>query len=384
MKKICVIGSTGSIGVQTLKVAARYPEKFRVTAIVANASHENFLEQIRLFRPEYAALVSETAAKKIRNKLPLGMRFGAGERAALSAIEYADTVVVAATGFAGLKYTLRAIALKKDVALANKETLVCGGDLVMAEAKKAGVNILPIDSEHSALWQALGFNFEAPFKKLILTASGGPFYHYTREQLSAVTPKDALKHPTWSMGSKITIDSATLLNKGFEVIEAHHLYNAPLNKIDAVVQPESIIHSMVELEDGSVIAQMGTPSMDVPIQLALTYPERLPSGTNALDFSKLGALHFLLLERKKFPCYSLALSAAEDGDNYPCALNAAGEIAVRAFLKGWIPFTGIAETIEDVLSRTRRTKADSYAALEETDLKARTDAQNAIFKKYGK
>ncbi|MBQ8885741.1 MAG: 1-deoxy-D-xylulose-5-phosphate reductoisomerase [Clostridia bacterium] len=384
MKTISLIGSTGSIGVQTLKVAARYPDKFRVKSLVANSSAEKFLEQIRLFRPEYAALVDEAAAKKIRNKIPAGVSFGAGERAALQALEYGDIAVIAASGFAGLKYSLRAAKRKKDIALANKETLVCGGELVMDEIKKAGVKLLPIDSEHSAIWQALDFSFDKPFKKLILTASGGPFYSFTKEELQKVTPKDALRHPTWSMGAKITIDSATLLNKGFEVIEAHHLYNVPLDKVDAIVQPESIIHSMVEFEDGGILAQMGYPSMELPIQLALTYPERFPCGVDSLDFAKLAQLRFLPLERKKFPCFDLALSAAEDGGVYPCALNAAGEIAVKAFLKGWIPFTGIAETIEDVLCKTRRAKAESYAVLEETDLKARALAQNGIFKKYSK
>lgn len=384
MKTISLIGSTGSIGVQTLKVAARYPDKFRVKSLVANSSAEEFLEQIRMFRPEYAALVDEGAAKKIRGKIPAGVSFGAGEKAALEALNYGNVAVIAASGFAGLKYSLRAAELKKDIALANKETLVCGGDLVMAKIKESGVKLMPVDSEHSAIWQALDFRFDKPFKKLILTASGGPFYAYTKEQLQTVTPSDALRHPTWKMGSKITIDSATLLNKGFEVIEAHHLYNAPLEKIDAIVQPESIIHSMVEFDDGSLLAQMGYPSMELPIQLALTYPSRFPCGVESMDFAKLGQLRFLPLERKKFPCFDLALSAAEDGEIYPCTLNAAGEIAVKAFLKGWIPFTGIAETIEEVLCKTRRAKADSYEELEEADFKARLLAQNAIFKKYSK
>ena len=240
------------------------------------------------------------------------------------------------------------------------------------------MRLLPVDSEHSAIWQALSFRPDQPFRRLIITASGGPFYSYTREQLKGVTPADALRHPTWNMGAKITIDSATLLNKGFEVIEAKWLYDAPLEKIHTVVQPESIIHSMVEFADGGVLAQLSYPSMELPIQLALTYPQRLDCGVKPLDFEALGSLHFLPLERKRFPCYDLALSAAERGDNYPCALNAAGEVAVRAFLDGRLPFTAIAEVIGEVLSGTEGMPAADYEVLAETDARARMRAEGLI------
>lgn len=377
MKEISLIGATGSIGRQVCAVARRYPDKIHIVSMAAGSSSDAFLRLIEEFRPEYAALADESAAEKIAD-VPDGVRFAGGAAAALEAVAYGDTAMIAATGFAGLGYTLKAAELKKDIALANKETLVCGGELAMRKIKGAGIRLMPVDSEHSAIWQALGFRSDAPFKKLIITASGGPFYSYTTEQLKKVTPEDALKHPTWTMGAKITIDSATLLNKGFEVIEAKWLYDAPLEKICTVVQPESIVHSMVEFEDGAVLAQMSYPSMELPIQLALTYPDRLDCALDSLDFAKLGSLRFLPLERKRFPCYDLALSAAEAGDNFPCALNGAGEIAVRAFLEKRISFPAIAETMEAALSNTERMAADSYEALLETDSRARRSAREAI------
>lgn len=381
MKRIALIGSTGSIGRQVCSVVRRYPELFQIKSLVANASAETFLQQVIEFQPEYAALVSEEEGKKLVGKIPQGVRFAYGAKAALEAVGYGDVAFIAATGFAGLQYSLKAIELKKDIALANKETLVCGGELVMEKIKEAGVRLMPVDSEHSALWQALNFRLDAPFSRLVITASGGPFYGWTKEQLSAVTPASALKHPTWQMGAKITIDSATLLNKGFEVIEAKWLYNAPLEKISTVVQPESIIHSMVEFADGGILAQMSYPTMELPIQLALTYPKRLDCALKPLDFVSLGAIRFLPLNRKDFPCYDLALTAAESGDNYPCALNGAGEVAVHAFLDGKIGFLQIAEIIENTLEKTERAKTTSYEVLQETDARARAYAKEYIAKK---
>ncbi len=378
MKHISLIGSTGSIGRQVCAVVRRYPDKFKIESIVANSSSELFLQQVAEFKPAYAALADEEAGKRIAESIPQGVRFGYGEKAAEEGVAYGDIAFVAATGFAGLKYSLKAAALKKDIALANKETLVCGGELVMNEIKGAGIDLMPVDSEHSALWQALHFRADAPFKRLIITASGGPFYHYTQAQLEGVTPASALKHPTWQMGAKITIDSATLLNKGFEVIEAKWLYNADLKQIHTVVQPESIIHSMVEFADGGILAQMSYPTMELPIQLALTYPERFDCALPSLDFEKLAAIRFLPLERKRFPCYDLALTAAEMGDNYPCALNGAGEIAVHAFLEGRIAFLEIGKTIEEALYQTQRCKATSYEVLKETDARARALAREYI------
>ncbi len=378
MKGISLIGSTGSIGRQVCAVVRRYPEKFKIESIVASSSTELFLQQVAEFKPAYAALVDEEAGKKIASQIPAGVKFAYGERAAEDAVGYGEVAFVAATGFAGLKYSLKATELKKDIALANKETLVCGGALVMKKIKDSGVALMPVDSEHSALWQALHFRADAPFKRLIITASGGPFYGYSQEALEKVTASAALKHPTWQMGAKITIDSATLLNKGFEVIEAKWLYDTTLDKIHTVVQPESIIHSMVEFADGGILAQMSYPTMELPIQLALTYPDRFDCDLASLDFEKLGSIRFLPLERKAFPCYDLALTAAEWGDNYPCALNGAGEIAVHAFLKGGIAFPKIAETIKVVLEKTERVLPDSYQALLETDERARALAREYV------
>ena len=378
MKKIALIGSTGSIGRQALAVATRYPEKFKIVAIVANASAEEFLRQVEKFRPEYAALADETAGKEIADKIPSGVKFAYGEEAAVEAVCYGDTALVAATGLAGLKDRLRAMAEGKNLALANKETLVCGGELVMGKIKETGVDIMPIDSEHSALWQALNFRADTPFKKLIITASGGPFYGKSQEELALVTAKDALKHPTWQMGAKITIDSATLLNKGFEVIEAKWLYDTTLDKIKTVVQPESIIHSMVEFADGCVMAQMSYPTMELPIQLALTYPDRFDCGLASLDFEKLSQIRFLPLRRKDFPCYDLALTALEEGDNCPCALNGAGEVAVHAFLRGEIGFTQIQKVIAYGLERTERVKITDYQTALSTDARARALAEEWI------
>ena len=367
MKTIALIGSTGSIGRQVCSVVRRHGDKFKIKSIVANSSAELFLAQVQEFMPEYAALADETVGKQIADQIPSGVKFA-----------YGDVAFVAATGFAGLKYSLKAVELKKDIALANKETLVCGGELVMNKVKSAGIDLMPVDSEHSALWQALNFRADADFRRLIITASGGPFYGYTDEQLKNVTPMSALKHPTWQMGAKITIDSATLLNKGFEVIEARWLYDAPLEKIHTVVQPESIIHSMVEFDDGCIMAQMSYPTMELPIQLALTYPERFDCGLKPLDFEMLGAIRFLPLDRKRFPCYDLALTALEMGDNYPCALNGAGEIAVHAFLEEKIPFLAIADVMRSVLEKTERMKTDSYETLKATDARARALALERI------
>ncbi|MBE7068168.1 MAG: 1-deoxy-D-xylulose-5-phosphate reductoisomerase [Clostridiales bacterium] len=378
MKKISLIGSTGSIGRQVCNVVRRYRDKFQIESIVANASAEAFLSQVLEFKPRYAVLVDEEAGKKIADKIPQGVAFSYGAQAGLDALTYGDTAVIATTGFSGLKYSLKAVEEKKNIALANKETLVCGGALVMEKIKRAGIALMPVDSEHSALWQALSYRLDAPFKRLIITASGGPFYGKTQEELKSVTPEIALRHPTWNMGAKITVDSATLLNKGFEVIEAKWLYNCPLTKIHTLVQPTSIVHSLVEFDDGGILAQMSYPTMELPIQLALTYPERLPCDLPSLDFEKLGKIEFLPLERKAYPCYDLALTSAELGDNYPCALNGAGEVAVGAFLNGRIAFTQIADIIQEVLEGTERVKATDYEVLSATDERARALANEYI------
>ena len=377
MISIALIGSTGSIGKQVCSVVRRYPDKFRLSALIAHKSVNLLLEQIAEFKPARAVVVEKGLIAGMPTP-PEGVLLQEGEENALDCIENCDVVFVAATGFAGLKYSLKAIDCKKRLALANKETLVCGGALVMEKVAQNKVDLVPVDSEHSALWQALHFNPKNDFSKLIITASGGPFYGYTKEQLEKVTVQKALNHPTWKMGAKITVDSATLLNKGFEVIEAKWLYNAPFDKIETVVQSESIIHSMVEFADGGILAQMSYPTMELPIQLALTYPQRFDCDLKPIDFAALGAIHFKPLRREDFPCYDLALTAGEWGDNYPCALNAAGEVAVNAFLNEKIKFTQIAQVIEETLSRTQRAKVNDYQGLYALDKKARAEAERII------
>ena len=371
MKNIALIGCTGSIGRQAIKVAARYPDKFRIVAMAANTGGEVFVRQAAEVRPAFAALRQEGEAVPV----PAGTRFARGESAFEEACSYADAdvVLVAVTGFAGLKAALLAIGAGKDVALANKESLVAGGDLVMRLAAEKGVNVLPVDSEHSAVWQCLHFDRKAPFSRILLTASGGALRDVPLAELSSVTAAQALAHPNWDMGAKITIDCATMLNKGFEVIEAMHLYGAALPQIKVLIHRESVVHSLVEFADGAALAQLGVPSMELPIQLALTYPERLPCCPPA-DLAAVGALHFSEVERGRYPCFFLALESAEKGGAYPCILNAAGEVAVGAFLKGQIKYTQIAEIIEGALC-AGELPYGSYAALEEADAAARARAR---------
>lgn len=375
MKRISIIGSTGSIGRQAIEVCRRYPERFQIVALAANTGGTLFEQQIGQNRPEFAALRAE------RNiNVPQGTRFSCGEKAFEEACSYenADIVLIAVTGFAGLKAALSALSAGKDIALANKESLVVGGHLVMPLAERKGLRILPVDSEHSAIWQCLNFDRKAPFRKILLTASGGALRDVPMDKLGQVTAKDALAHPNWKMGPKITIDCATMLNKGFEVMEAMHLYGAALSQIEVLVHRESIVHSMVEFADGAVLAQMAMPSMELPIQLALTYPERLDCGLPSVDFFKAGSLHFERADEKRYPCFVLALQCAEKGGTYPCILNAAGEVAVSAFLNGQIKYTQIADIIEDVLAAEIGGSAESYGALEETNRRARACAQLKI------
>ena len=376
MKNIAIIGCSGSIGRQAVNVCLRYPDRFRAVALAADRNGDLLAEQARRLRPAFAAL---RRAQPPAISLP-GVRFAGGEDAFEQACTYpdADIVLVAVSGFAGLKATLAAIAAGKTVALANKESLVTGGHLVMPAAQARGVEILPVDSEHSALWQCLHFDRRAPYRRLVLTASGGALRDVPLGELGAVTPERALAHPNWLMGAKITVDCATMLNKGFEVIEAMHLYGASLKQIDVLIHRESIVHSMVEFEDGALLAQMGVPSMELPIQLAFSYPERLPCGLPPVDFAGLGALHFERVDEARYPCFALALAAARAGGTAPCALNAAGEVAVEAFLRGQIKYPQIADIIEGTLAARRWQAADDYAALEEADAAARATARAHI------
>ena len=372
MIRIALLGSTGSIGTQVAEVVRRYPDQFRIVSIAANRNVCAFLQQVQEFRPEVCALSDEDAAKEVAPLLPQGVTFLHGKTALEDAASVpSDVLFVAVTGFRGLSAVLKGLHYTKRLALANKETLVSGGALVTALAQKLGVEIAPVDSEHSAVWQALGCKFDVPFEKIILTASGGPFRGYTARQLESVTVQQALKHPNWDMGAKITIDSATLMNKGLEVIEASWLFRAPAEKIDVVVHPESIVHSMVQFEDGAVLAQMGTPTMEVPIQLALTYPNRWKMPTPRVDFAALGKLTFEKIDAKTFRCFDLALSALKSGGDRPACLNAANEQAVQLFLEGKISFTDIAKRVERALETVPCLAPSSYENVQETDRLAR-------------
>ena len=342
MKRLAILGSTGSIGRQTLEVVRAFPDQFKVIGLTAGRNSDLLAKQISEFSPELISLDSQ-------GKLPPGKyRLVSQEEVATSA--NIDMVVVATSGIAGLAPTLAAIASGKNLALANKEVLVTAGEIVTAEAKRNGVAMLPVDSEHSALWQCLWGEHGSEIARLVLTASGGPFRQLSPASLARVTAADALRHPTWQMGKKVTIDSATLFNKGLEVIEAHWLFNMPYDRIEVVLHPQSIIHSLVEFCDGSVKAQLSIPDMRLPIQYALTYPERwqnpqLPK----IDWRKLGPLTFETPDLGRFPCLRLAIEAGKRGGSYSAALSAADEVAVELFLAGRISFLGIARLLERIL-----------------------------------
>ena len=346
MKKIALIGSTGSIGKQTLSVVRRHSDKFKIVSLAAGTNVGEFLEQVKEFNPAVATLGKSVDT----TGLPSCTEYFFGENAFTNAIiDDADVVVVALVGFKGLIAVLDAIEKGKDVALANKESLVVGGELVMQKAKEKGVKITPIDSEHSAIWQALGFDFSAPFSKIILTCSGGAFREKSLEQMENLKAKDALLHPNWKMGAKITVDCATLVNKAFEVIEAKWLYNTTFDKIDVIIHKESIIHSMVEFNDGAVLAQMSYPDMELAIQLALSYPERLRTDVKSLDFASLKSLSFSEIDNERFPCFDLIVEAGKSGGIYPAVANGANERAVKLFLEGKIGYKDIYKAIYGAL-----------------------------------
>ncbi len=352
MKSISILGSTGSIGKQSLEVISAC--NMKVSALTAHSDVEGLEAQCRAYAPKLAVMTNEAAAADLKTRLAdTSVRVLSGEEALVEAatIEDADTVVTAVVGIVGLVPTLAAIDAKKRIALANKETLVCGGELVMDRGEALGVEILPVDSEHSALFQCLqGCNDHREVKRLILTASGGPFFGYSAEQLQQVTLAQALKHPNWSMGAKITVDSATLMNKGLEYIEAMRLYRMDAEKISIVVHRESIIHSLVEYCDGSMLAQMGTPDMRLPIQYALTYPNRVEGVATPLDLLTCKSLTFAPPDEKAFPCLALAKASAKVGGTATAILNGANEAAVARFLAGDIGFTQIATLVERALA----------------------------------
>ena len=348
MKNIVLLGSTGSIGTQTLDVVRSYKEDLHVVALAAGSSVEKMEQQIREFLPSYAVMWSEGAAKDLKQRvsdLQVQVLTGMDGLLAISVLPEADVVLTAIVGMIGIRPTIAAIEAGKDIALANKETLVTAGHIIMPLAKKHGVKILPVDSEHSAIFQSLNGEPKDKIRQILLTASGGPFRGFTKEQLTNVKAADALKHPNWTMGRKITIDSATMVNKGLEVMEAGWLFHVPPEKITVVVQPQSIIHSMVEYVDGAVIAQLGVPDMKLPIQYALFYPDRRPMQENNIDFFKLGRITFEEPDMEVFTGLKLAYEAFRAGGSMPTVFNAANEKAVSLFLQDKIGFLDIPELI---------------------------------------
>ena len=352
MRRLAVLGSTGSVGEQALAVAEAFPDRYAVVALAAGRNIEKLAEQVRRFEPEVVSVADAAAADLLRKRLrrdDLAVEWGAGGLDAV-ATHAADLVVAGLVGAVGLRPTLAAIRAGRDIALANKEVLVTAGALVLREARAHGVTLLPVDSEHSAIFQALAGQRRQDVARLILTASGGPFRTWTPERIARATVAQALDHPNWDMGPKITIDSATLMNKGLEVIEARWLFDVPPQQVDVVVHPQSIVHSMVEFLDGSVLAQLGLPDMRVPIAVALAHPERLPLDSPRLDLTALGRLDFETPDRKRFPCLDLAYAALAADEAAPAVLNAANEVSVAAFLAGEISFPAIAAANAGVLN----------------------------------
>lgn len=376
MKNIAVLGSTGSIGKQTLEVAAANPDKLKIKVLAAHVNDKLMEEQIEQFAPEIAVLTDEKAALRLKNRYSGQTKILSGNKGLVEAATYdgVDTVLASMVGYAGLLPTLEAIRHGKNIALANKETLVAAGSIVMEAVKKHNVSLTPVDSEHSAIFQALQGGRKNEVKRLIITASGGPFLGKTKEELANVTLEQCLKHPNWSMGKKITVDSSTLANKGLEVIEAHWLFDMPYDKIDVVVHPQSIVHSMVEFNDGSVIAQMGLPDMRLPIQYAFSYPERYDNAFGQLDFVKAGTLTFLKPDTEAFPALKIAVECGKHGGTLPCAFNAANEEAVYAFLAGKINYMDIVKTIEYVVERHQNILQPVLEDIEAADAESRTMA----------
>lgn len=384
-RNLSILGSTGSIGTSTLDVVRQFPDRFRVVALAAGKNVSLLQEQIAEFKPALVAVMDARLAGELAAHLESTPQrpqvlFGPEGYEAVATAAGTDMTVSAMVGAAGLLPTLSAIHAGKDIALSNKETLVVAGELVMRAASEKGIRILPVDSEHSAIFQSLQGNHRKALRRILLTASGGPFFFRSAEELQSVGPEAALCHPNWSMGRKITIDSATLMNKGLEVIEARWLFDVPVEQIAVHVHPESIVHSMVEYIDGSVIAQLGIPDMKIPIAYALSYPERLPVKGPSLDLFKLGKLSFFPPDMEKFPCLGLAYEACRRGSTMPCVLNAANEVAVQAFLECRIGFTAIPRIIAAVMASHAPPEAFTLETILEADRWARDRAEELVQK----
>ncbi|MCQ2374790.1 MAG: 1-deoxy-D-xylulose-5-phosphate reductoisomerase [Salinivirgaceae bacterium] len=379
VKHIAVLGSTGSIGTQTLDVVRAHTDKVVAEVLTANRNADLLIQQAIEFKPNAVVIADESQYQKVKDALAnTDTKVFAGSKAIEQVVQFGtvDTVVTAMVGYAGLSSTIKAIEAGKNIALSNKETLVVAGELINQLVEKHKVSVTPVDSEHSAIFQCL--MGEGEIEKLILTASGGPFRTKTLDELRNVTPAQALKHPNWSMGAKVTIDSASMMNKGLEVIEAHWLFGVPYDKIEVSVHPQSIIHSMVQFVDGSVKAQMGLPDMRLPIQFALSYPDRWPSDFKRMDFATQQPLTFEAPDLNKFKCLALAYRALGKGGNETAIMNAANEVAVAAFLQEKISFLGIADTIEKTMDNVAFIAKPTYADLVATDTEARAFAQSLI------
>jgi len=373
MKSLSILGSTGSIGKQTLELVKEHPNDFKVVALSCNNNIELLKKQIQEFKPEIVAVYNEELADQIKD---IEVKTGLEGLKYIAKLNNTTTVINSLVGSIGVLPTIEAIKANKDIALANKETLVTAGDIVMKETKHHNVNLMPIDSEHSAIFQCLNGEDHKEVNKITITCSGGPFKNYTEEQLKTATAKDALKHPTWNMGAKITIDSATLMNKGFEVIEAHHLYSLPYDDIEVVIHPESIVHSFVEFHDHSTIAQLGIPSMKIPIQYALTYPKRIKNPQlPKLDIVKSQQLTFKEPNLDLFPCLKYAYIAGNQGGSLPAVMNAANEIAVKYFLQDRISFLDIPKIIKQAMDNHKIIKQPSLEEIMEVDknIKSKTE-----------
>jgi len=376
LKTIALLGSTGSIGTQTLELIQQFPDRFSVCGLVAGRNVSLLQKQIEIFRPRWVSVATEEEAVALQNRgvlsyTPDRILWGLEGHDQIASMEEAELVVSALVGAVGLRPTLAAIQAGKAVALANKETLVMAGPLVMAEARRQGVPILPVDSEHSAIFQVLQGQRRDSVQRIILTASGGPFRDRPPEQMDRITREEALRHPNWKMGPKISIDSATLMNKGLEVMEAQWLFGIPLEQVAITIHPQSIIHSLVEYRDGSILAQMGLPDMRVPIAYALAYPDRLPLNQTSLDLTQLDGLTFLDPDPDKFPCLGLALRAARTGNSLPIVLNAANEVAVAAFLQGELNYSGIPEVIRRMMDRHAIITPEGLEEILAVDLRTR-------------
>jgi 1-deoxy-D-xylulose-5-phosphate reductoisomerase len=380
MKKIAVLGSTGSIGRNVVEILKAFPDRYRAFALAAGGNVDLLARQMAFLHPEVVVVRTEAHVRELQKLVPAGgceILWGDEGYAAAATHPEVDTVVSAIVGAAGLLPTVAAVRAGKTLALANKESLVMAGDLLMSLAKEKGVDILPVDSEHSAIFQCLAGQRKRDVSSLLLTASGGPFRNLDKAAFARIRPEDALAHPTWSMGRKISIDSATLMNKGLEVIEAMHLFAMPVEKISVVVHPQSVVHSMVAFCDGAVMAQMGIPDMKGAIALALSWPERLPLKMDLPDFSNLN-LRMEAPDLERFPCLGLAFEAAREGGIFPTALNAANEVAVEAFLQGRISFSRIAALISETLMRTENHGAEDLDCILGADARARSLAESLV------